>query len=117
MEEITHLSQYRSFSTAVEQLVKEMVTQRMQSIELNSSAYLASAAPLFASLHAVNRKSSAFAVNSKGASAESRKSMDEAHLLLQNLLFQRNHLEKEITNCQRFEYVILHLVCKSQLTK
>lgn len=107
MEEITHLEQYRSFSTAVQQLAKEIVTQRMQ---LNRPAFLAQAAPLFASLHAVNRKSSNWAVHAKGTSAEARKSMDQQHLLLQNLLFERNHLEKEITNCQRFESVFTQLL-------
>ena len=103
MEEITHLEQYRTLSSAVEQLAKEIVTKRMQSLPLDSTSHLASAAPLFASLHAVNRKSSAWAMNAKGTSAEARKAMDHAHLLLQNLLFERNHLEKEISNCERFE--------------
>ena len=115
MEDITHLEQYRSFHAAIEGLAKSIVTQRMQSIQIDSSAYLAQAAPHFASLHAVNRKSSTYAVEAKSTTSQARKSIDQAHLSLQNLLFQRNHLEKEITNCQRFESVILHLYSDSQL--
>ncbi|KAI9629475.1 hypothetical protein KEM48_012944 [Puccinia striiformis f. sp. tritici PST-130] len=49
------------------------------------------AAPLFARLKFINRNSS------------SMNQVDQIHLDLQNLVYERRHLEKEIKKCQEFE--------------
>jgi THO complex subunit 5 len=58
--------------------------------------------PLFARLKAVNRTATAAVRASKQRTGEARLAMDQAHLQLQNLLYERRHLEREIEKCNRF---------------
>ncbi|GAA5821259.1 hypothetical protein JCM11251_004539 [Rhodosporidiobolus azoricus] len=64
--------------------------------------YLAQSAPLFAALHGVNRNNLLQAKEARTRTQDARLEMDSAHLRLQNLLFERNHLEREIRSCEEY---------------
>ncbi|KAI7959151.1 hypothetical protein MJO28_002942 [Puccinia striiformis f. sp. tritici] len=61
------------------------------------------AAPLFARLKFINRNSSSMVSNFKSQTQKVRNQVDQIHLDLQNLVYERRHLEKEIKKCQEFE--------------
>ncbi|MBW0545101.1 hypothetical protein O181_084816 [Austropuccinia psidii MF-1] len=65
--------------------------------------FLDAATPLFATLKALNRSSSGLVVESKAKTQQARNELDQVHLGLQNLIYERRHLEKEIKKCQEFE--------------
>ncbi|GAA5967257.1 hypothetical protein JCM11641_000492 [Rhodosporidiobolus odoratus] len=64
--------------------------------------YLAQSAPLFAALHGINRGNLLQAKECRARTQDARLDMDSAHLRLQNLLFERNHLEREIRSCEEY---------------
>ena len=80
---------------------------------LVSSAYLnhdpttvsVRAGALFARLKALNRAANHATRAHKQASADSRPEMDQTYLGLQNLLYEKRHLEREIEKCRQFAYV------------
>ncbi|EFP74088.1 uncharacterized protein PGTG_00044 [Puccinia graminis f. sp. tritici CRL 75-36-700-3] len=61
------------------------------------------AAPLFARLKSINRSSSSMVSSFKSQTQLIRNQVDQIHLDLQNLIYERRHLEKEIKKCQEFE--------------
>jgi hypothetical protein len=61
------------------------------------------AAPLFARLKSINRSSSSMLSSFKSQTQKVRNQVDQIHLDLQNLIYERRHLEKEIKKCQEFE--------------
>lgn len=60
------------------------------------------ASALFARLKALNRASNTATRVRKQASAEARTEMDHTHLGLQNLQYEKRHLEREIEKCRQF---------------
>lgn len=78
--------------------------------DLVSSAYLnhepssvqIRAGALFARLKALNRAANAATRAHKQATAEMRHDMDQTYLGLQNLLYEKRHLEREIEKCRQF---------------
>lgn len=60
------------------------------------------AASLFARLKAMNRVANAAVRASKQATTEARAEMDATNLGLQNLLYEKRHLEREIEKCRQF---------------
>ena len=60
---------------------------------------------LFGQLKAHNRAANGQTRSHKQATAEARTQMDQAHLALQNLLYEKRHLEREIEKCRQFAYV------------
>lgn len=42
----------------------------------------------------------------KEETAAARQEMDQSHLNLQNLLYEKRHLEREIEKCRQFAYVL-----------
>ena len=60
------------------------------------------AGALFARLKAVNRASNAAAAKRREATAEARNKINETNLGLQNLMYERRYLEKEIEKCRSF---------------
>jgi hypothetical protein len=60
---------------------------------------------LFGQLKAHNRAANAQTRSHKQATADARTQMDQAHLVLQNLLYEKRHLEREIEKCRQFAYV------------
>lgn len=78
------------------------------------------AGALFARLKALNRDANAAARAHKQTTADARHDMDQTHLRLQNLLYEKRHLEREIEKCRQFACVTLiyplfgsHLLCCS----
>lgn len=78
--------------------------------ELVSSTYLnhdpslvtVRAGALFARLKALNRAANHAMRAHKEATADSRQEMDHTYLGLQNLLYEKRHLEREIDKCRQF---------------
>src|SRR5258708_2935791 len=62
---------------------------------------------LFARLKALNREANAAARAHKQVTADARHDMDQTHLRLQNLLYEKRHLEREIEKCRQFAYALL----------
>ncbi|GAA5954546.1 hypothetical protein JCM21900_005984 [Sporobolomyces salmonicolor] len=84
-------------------LSDEIVAARQANdADFDPAPYLAQAAPLFGALHSVNRNSLLFAKQCRAKTQDARLDMDAAHLRLQNLLFERNHLEREIRSCEEY---------------
>ncbi|KAI0269155.1 Fms-interacting protein-domain-containing protein [Gloeopeniophorella convolvens] len=63
------------------------------------------AGALFARLKALNRDANAAARAHKQVTADARQDMDQTHLRLQNLLYEKRHLEREIEKCRQFASV------------
>ncbi|KAF8484939.1 Fms-interacting protein-domain-containing protein [Russula ochroleuca] len=63
------------------------------------------AGALFARLKALNRDANAAARAHKQITADARHDMDQTHLRLQNLLYEKRHLEREIEKCRQFASV------------
>jgi hypothetical protein len=63
------------------------------------------AGALFARLKALNRDANAAARAHKQITADARHEMDQTHLRLQNLLYEKRHLEREIEKCRQFACV------------
>ena len=88
--------------------VPDTVIEHLQ--ELVSSNYLDTdtaamhirASALIARLKALNRNANAATRVHKQATAEARQEMDQTHLGLQNLLYEKRHLEREIEKCRQF---------------
>ena len=57
---------------------------------------------LLARLKAENRAANDAARNARARSTDARLAMDNTHLGLQNLLYQRRHVEGEIEKCRQF---------------
>ncbi len=63
------------------------------------------AGALFARLKALNRAANNATRAHKNATANARQEMDQTYLGLQNLLYEKRHLEREIDKCRQFAYV------------
>lgn len=63
------------------------------------------AGALFARLKALNRAANAATRTHKQATADMRHDMDQTYLSLQNLLYEKRHLEREIEKCRQFASV------------
>ena len=60
------------------------------------------AGALFARLKAVNRAANVATRERKQATSDMRHNMDQTYLSLQNLLYEKRHLEREIEKCRQF---------------
>lgn len=88
--------------------VPDSVIEHLQ--ELVSTAHLNDdtaamhirASALVARLKALNRNANAATRLHKQSTAEARQEMDQTHLGLQNLLYEKRHLEREIEKCRQF---------------
>ncbi|KAG8863737.1 hypothetical protein FRB96_007574 [Tulasnella sp. 330] len=65
----------------------------------------APSAALFARLKAVNRSSNATTSSRREITAEARTKINETNLGLQNLMYERRYLEKEIEKCRSFAFI------------
>ncbi|KAI0729431.1 Fms-interacting protein-domain-containing protein [Fomitopsis betulina] len=63
------------------------------------------AGALFARLKALNRAANGATRAQKQATADARLQMDHTYLGLQNLLYEKRHLEREIEKCRQFASV------------
>lgn len=66
-----------------------------------AAMYIRSAA-LVSRLKSLNRAANTATRVRKDATAAARQEMDQAHLGLQNLLYEKRHLEREIEKCRQF---------------
>lgn len=64
------------------------------------------ASALLARLKALNRTANLATRTHKQATADAKQDMDQTHLDLQNLLYEKRHLEREIDKCRQFAYVL-----------
>ncbi|KAG2141717.1 Fms-interacting protein-domain-containing protein [Suillus bovinus] len=79
---------------------QELVSSDLTAVDPTSIQIRASA--LVARLKALNRNANAATRASKQATTEARHDMDQTHLGLQNLLYEKRHLEREIDKCRQF---------------
>jgi len=61
---------------------------------------------LTARLKSLYRDANTATRNSKDETAAARQEMDQSHLNLQNLLYEKRHLEREIEKCRQFACVL-----------
>lgn len=85
---------------AVVDSLRDLVTSAYLNHEPASVQIRAGA--LFARLKALNRSANAATRTHKQATAETRHDMDQTYLGLQNLLYEKRHLEREIEKCKQF---------------
>lgn len=71
-------------------------------LNVDPTAVQIRASALFARLKALNRAANVATRMRKQASADARKEMDHTHLGLQNLQYEKRHLEREIEKCRQF---------------
>ncbi|KAI6105569.1 Fms-interacting protein-domain-containing protein [Pisolithus sp. B1] len=69
---------------------------------VDPTAVRVQATALVARLKALNRSANAATRAHKHATTEARQDMDQTHLGLQNLLYEKRHLEREIEKCRQF---------------
>ncbi|GAA5823848.1 hypothetical protein JCM5353_006380 [Sporobolomyces roseus] len=79
------------------------LSDQILSSQFDTSQLLAQAAPVFAALHQVNRNSLVEAKECRMGTQDARLEMDAAHLRLQNLMYEKNHLEREIKACEEYQ--------------
>ena len=89
---------------AVVDNLKDLVSPA--SLGNDTSAVHIRAGALFARLKALNRSANAATRAHKQSTAEARHEMDQTYLGLQNLLYEKRHLEREIEKCRQFAYVL-----------
>jgi THO complex subunit 5 len=80
--------------------LRDLVSSETQDIDSTSLHIRAMA--LVARLKALNRAANTATRAGKQATAEARQEMDQSHLDLQNLLYEKRHLEREIGKCRQF---------------
>ncbi|KAG1768196.1 Fms-interacting protein-domain-containing protein [Suillus occidentalis] len=79
---------------------QELVSSDLSNVDPTSIQIRANA--LVARLKALNRNANAATRACKQATTEARHDMDQTHLGLQNLLYEKRHLEREIDKCLQF---------------
>jgi THO complex subunit 5 len=70
--------------------------------DVDTTALHIRAMALVSRLKALNRATNTATRACKQATAEARQEMDQSHLGLQNLLYEKRHLEREIEKCRQF---------------
>lgn len=85
--------------------LRDLATHDKNATNANPDLVKIRAAALFAQLKAANRAANTATRQAKDATAAARQEMDQSHLGLQNLLYEKRHLEREIEKCRQFAYV------------
>lgn len=80
--------------------VLEAVLRAEQEELLNARVYA-----ILARLRRFNRDAHARVNEQRQSTMEARNAIDQTHLGLQNLLYERRHIEREIQKCREFQYV------------
>jgi THO complex subunit 5 len=94
-----HLNTPPSPDEAIEQL-RDLVSATH--LNQDVAAMHIRAMALMARLKSLNRAANTATRVRKEATAEARHEMDQSHLGLQNLLYEKRHLEREIDKCRQF---------------
>lgn len=90
----------RDLARSVVENLQELVSANQT--DTDADAIHIRAGALVARLKALNRNANAATRIHKQATAEARQEMDQTHLGLQNLLYEKRHLEREIEKCRQF---------------
>jgi hypothetical protein len=85
------------------QKLRELVTDKYMSNDIAAMHVRATA--LVARLKSLNRDANVATRARKQATSEARLEIDQTNLGLQNLLYEKRHLEREIEKCRQFAYV------------
>lgn len=85
--------------------LRDLATHDKNATNANPDLVKIRAAALFAQLKAANRAANTATRQAKDATAAARQEMDQSHLGLQNLLYEKRHLEREIEKCRQFASV------------
>lgn len=93
------VSDFSDMAAVVEKL-HDLVASHSLNVDPDNVQIRASA--LFSRLKALNRLTNTFTRIRKQETADARLGMDQTHLLLQNLLYEKRHLEREIEKCRQF---------------
>lgn len=83
----------------------EPILDTLREVSAGSTSTATSKSPpgaLFARLKAVNRSSNAAIAKRRETTAEARNKINDTNLGLQNLMYERRYLEKEIEKCRSF---------------
>jgi len=80
----------------------DSVVGRLRELATDGTTAGHPAGALFARLKALNRAANGATRQHKQATADARHEMDQTHLGLQNLLYEKRHLEREIDKCRLF---------------
>lgn len=83
--------------------LRELVSPPLQSHD--PAAINIRAMALISRLKSLNRAANNATRLHKDVTAEARHDMDQSHLQLQNLLYEKRHLEREIEKCRQFACV------------
>ena len=83
---------------------EELAVKGLTTIE-ERFALLHASSPLFAQLRSTSRKVHEDVRNGKASVTEIRSKVDNASLALQNLRYQKRHLQEEIRNCKSFQSI------------
>lgn len=76
-------------------------------LEYDTASMHIRSSALVGRLKSLNRAANVATRARKDATAAARHEMDEAHLGLQNLQYEKRHLEREIEKCRQFACVVL----------
>ena len=71
--------------------------------DVDTVTLMAYATALIARLRSFSREALSRTTAQRVLTTEARNAMDHAHLGLQNLLYERRHLEREIQKCRQFK--------------
>ncbi|PFH52740.1 hypothetical protein AMATHDRAFT_1791 [Amanita thiersii Skay4041] len=85
---------------AVIEKLRELVSKNY--VQEDTSAMHIRAMALIGQLKSLNRAANLATRIQKDATAAARHEMDQSHLELQNLLYEKRHLEREIEKCRQF---------------
>jgi hypothetical protein len=88
--------------TEVLDKLRELVTPAY--LQHETSAVHIRAMALTGRLKSLYRQANAATRQHKEQTAAARQEMDQSHLQLQNLLYEKRHLEREIEKCRQFAY-------------
>lgn len=80
--------------------LRDLVSQNH--LDQDTAAMHIRAMALIGRLKSLNRAANTATRVRKDKTAESRHDMDQSHLGLQNLLYEKRHLEREIEKCRQF---------------
>lgn len=97
MDEVQNLLQaFQALSAAI---------LKARQAEQSVAPLIVQSVPLFARLRALYRLANLELQSNKASKALQRQEVDYAELELQNLAYERQHLEREIKRCEEYEYV------------
>lgn len=83
-----------------------LLAARQNEPSSSQHAFIAQSIPLFAQLKALHRDASLDALSAKASAVQHRSSMDSASLELQNLVYEKQHLQQEIVKCREYLFVV-----------